>query len=146
MSGVSAVRGPPSGMDGLNVLLRGELSAVHAYQHAQRSAEGIATVGAEEILHFASEHQRAVAALQLTIRELGGVPSIEAATAGAFSRLTNLATLRELREGEISGLAMYEAAAGSLGGDARDLVTLELIPRQHKHIAELSAILSRRAA
>jgi hypothetical protein len=41
---------------------------------------------------------------------------------------------------------MYEAAHLTLDGDARDLVTLELIPRQRKQIAELSAILSRLSA
>ena len=35
------------------------------------------------------------------------------------------------------------AARGMREGDARELATLELIPRQRKHIAELSAIISR---
>lgn len=146
MTGIPALHGPADGADGLGALLRSELSAVHAWQHALRSAEGRDTVDAEEVIHFASEHQRTVAALQLAIRDSGGVPSSEAATSGAFWLPGNGATLRELLEGEMSGLAMYEAATGGLDGDARDLVTLELIPRQHKHIAELSAILSRRAA
>ena len=53
------------------------------------------------------------------------------------------ATVRELLDGEKSGLTMYEATDGTLEGDARDLVTFELIPRQRKHVFELSAILSR---
>ncbi len=146
MTGDAGGRAPTEGTDGLNALLRGELAAVHAYQRALRSAEGRTTVDAVEILRFASEHQRTVAALQGAVRELSGVPASEAATSGAFARLRDTATVRELLDGERSGLAMYEAATGSLGDDARDLVTMELIPRQRKHIAELSAILLRIAA
>lgn len=143
MNGEAGGRAPTAGTDGLNALLRGELAAVHTYQCALRSAEGRATVDATEILRFASEHQRTVAALQCAVRELGGLPASEAATSGAFARLRDTATVRELLEGERSGLAMYEAATGTLGDDARDLVTTELIPRQRKHIADLSAILLR---
>lgn len=146
MTGEASGRTSTDETDGLNALLRGELAAVLAYQRALRSAEGRATVDAAEILRFASEHQRTVAALQGAVRELGGVPASEAATSGAFARLRDTATVRELLDGERSGLAMYEAAAGSLADGARDLVTMELIPRQRKHIAELSAILLRIAA
>ena len=41
---------------------------------------------------------------------------------------------------------MYQAEHSPLKGDARELVTLELIPRQTRHIAELTAIISRLAA
>lgn len=133
------------GTEGLNALLRGELAAVNAYQRALRSTDGGAVVGAVQILRFASEHQRTVAALQSAVRELGGVPASEAGTWGAFTLLRDTATLRELLEGEQSGLRMYETAHGTLGGDARDLVTLELIPRQRRHVAEISAIISRLA-
>ena len=139
-------RAPTERTDGLNALLGAELAAVHAYQHALRSAEGRATVDSMEILRFASDHQRTVAALQGAVRELGGVPASEAATSGAFARLRDTATVRELLDGERSGLAMYEAATGSLGDDARDLVTLELIPRQRRYIADLSAMLLRLVA
>lgn len=138
-----STRGPADGTDDLNTLLRGELAAVNAYQRALRSAENRATVDAAEILRFASEHQRTVAALQVAVRFLGGVPASEAATGGAFARLRDTATLRELLDGERSGLRMYEAANGTLDGDALDLVANELIPRQRTHIAQLSAILSR---
>jgi rubrerythrin len=132
--------------DGLNALLRGELAAVNAYQGALRSAEGRAAVDAAEILRFASEHQRTVAALRGAVREMGGVPASEAGTWGAFALLRETASVRELLEGEESGLRMYEETDGILEGDARDLVTLELIPRQRRHVAELSAIIARLSA
>lgn len=143
MNGDGITRPPLDGVDGLNALLRGELAAVHAYQRALRSAEGRATADAAEILRFASEHQRTVAALQGAVRERDGEPASEAATFGAFALLRDTATVRELLAGEESGLETYEAARGSLDGDARDLLTLELIPRQRRHVAELSSILSR---
>jgi len=143
--GVDA-RAPVDGTDGLNALLRGELAAVNAYQSALRSAEGRAAVDSAKILRFASEHQRTVAALQGAVREMGGVPASEAATTGAFALLRDTASVRELLGGEEAGLKMYEVANGNLAGDAHDLVTLELIPRQRKHVAELSAIISRISA
>ena len=143
MTAGSRVRSPADGIEGLNSLLRGELAAVNAWQHALRSAGSRRTVDVPEILRFAAEHQRTVAALQVVVREMGGVPASEAATEGAFSFLVDTASVRELLDGEKSGLTMYEAADGTLHGDARDLVTLELIPRQRKHVAQLSAILSR---
>ncbi|MFN7987352.1 MAG: hypothetical protein U0529_07770 [Thermoanaerobaculia bacterium] len=143
MTGDANARPPANGTDGLNALLRGELAAVNAYQRALRSAEGRATVDAAEILRFASEHQRTVAALQGAVRQLGGLPASEAATWGAFARLRDTATVRELLDGEKSGLRMYEEANGVLDGDARDLVLQELIPRQRHHIAELTAIILR---
>lgn len=130
--------------EGLNALLRGELAAVKTYQRALRSSEGRKTADGPEILRFATEHQRTVAALQGAVRELGGVPASEAATSGAFALLRDTATVRELLDGEESGLTLYEEAATRfLAGDARDLVTQELIPRQRRHVSELSAILSR---
>jgi hypothetical protein len=133
---------PVDGTDGLNTLLRGELAAVNAYQRALKSTEGGITVDAMEIRRFAWEHQRTVAALQGAVRVMGGVPASEAGTWGAFALLRDTASVRELLDGEEAGLKMYEAANGTLNGDAHDLVTLELIPRQRKHIAELSAIIS----
>ncbi|MCK6681425.1 MAG: PA2169 family four-helix-bundle protein [Thermoanaerobaculia bacterium] len=128
---------------GLNALLRAELAAVNAYQRALRSAENRATVDSAEILSFAAEHQRTVAALQGAVRDLGGIPESEAATWGAFALLSATATARELLSGEEAGLQMYEAASGILDGDARELITLEIIPRQRRHVAELREIIRR---
>jgi bacterioferritin (cytochrome b1) len=131
------------GIEGLNALLSSELAAVSAYEHALRAAESRGTADAAAILRFASEHQRTVAALQGAVRELGGVPSSELATSGAFALLRDTGTLRELLAGEESSLLAYESASGILGGDEETLVTTELIPRQRRHIAGLTAILSR---
>ncbi len=126
----------------LNALLVGELAAVNAYQRVLRSAESRATADVAEILCLASEHQRAAAVLQGVIREMGGVPASEAEEWGAFTLPTVAAMVCELLRGEEAGLRMYEAAQETVDGDARELVTLEFIPRQHKSIAELRAIIA----
>ena len=131
------------GTSEINSLLRGELAAVAAWHRALRSAGGRITVEVAEVLRFAAGHQRTVAALQGAVREMGGIPTREAATSSGFALLADRATVSELLAAEESGLKMFQAANETLDGDARDLVTLELIPRQQRHIAQLAAILSR---
>lgn len=125
----------------MNSLLRGELAAVAAYQHAVRSLVGKVAIDAVEIMNFASEHQRTVAALQAAVRTLGGVPAVEASTWGAFALLRDTASIRSLLEGEAASLAGYRAVLPSLHDDAHELVEFELIPRQNRHVAALSVIL-----
>ncbi len=136
---------PAEGIDELNSLLRGELAAVNAWQLALRSAESRKIVDVPEILRFAAEHQRSVAALQVVVRQLGGVPESEPATEGPFALSAETAAVRDLLDGERFALAVYEAADGTSHDDAHDLVTLELIPRQRRHVALLSDILLRLA-
>lgn len=136
---------PEAGIDELNSLLRGELAAVNAWQLALRSAESRRIVDVPEILRFAAEHQRSVAALQVVVRQMGGVPESQAAAEGPFVLFSDTEAVRELLDGERFGLTRYEAADGTSHGDAHDLVTLELIPRQRRHVALLSDLLQRLA-
>ena len=136
---------PAAGIDELNSFLRDELAAVNAWQLALRSAESRRTVDVSEILRFAAEHQRSVAALQVVVRQMGGVPESQAAAEGSFALFADTAAIHDLLDGERFGLTMYEAADGTFHGDARDLVTLELIPRQRRHVTLLSDILPRLA-
>lgn len=126
----------------LNAFLRAELAAVLAYQHALRSLEGRLGDGFAQIQGFAAAHQRTVAALQGCIRALGGVVAAEAGTWGSFAVLRDAVSVQELLGAEERGLAEYEAALPSLDGEVRDLVEHELIPRQRKHVATLTTLLS----
>jgi hypothetical protein len=138
-----AAHGPPAdSIDRLNVLLRGELAAVAAYQRALRAIDGKIPVDGGEILRFAAEHQRTVATLQAAVHSLGGTPAAETGTWGAFERLRDTVSVHALLAGEEAGLAEYEAALPSLLGDPRELVEKELIPRQRRQIAALSTILA----
>jgi hypothetical protein len=126
----------------LNSFLRAELAAVIAYQHALRSLDGRLGDGLEQIRGFAAAHQRTVAALQGCIRTLGGVVAAEAGTWGSFAVLHDAVSVQELLGAEERGFAEYEAALPFLDGEVRDLVEHELIPRQRRHVATLTRLLS----
>lgn len=126
----------------LNAFLRAELAAVHAYEHALRLLNGRLGDDSVQILGFAAGHQRTVAALQACIRALGGVAAAEAGTWGSFALLRDAVSIRLLLEAEQRGLDEYEAALPSLDGEVRELVEGELVPRQRRHVATLSKILS----
>ena len=133
---------PADCIDQLNALLRGELAAVAAYQRALRAIDGRIPVDGANILRFAAEHQRTVATLQAAVHGLGGTPAAEAGTWDAFERLRDTAPVLALLAGEKAGLSEYEAALSWLSGEPRELVEWELIPRQRRQIAALSAILA----
>jgi hypothetical protein len=141
----------------LNDLLRIELAAVAGYQKAIRAVKTKAVVDGDHLLRLASEHQRTVAVLQGSVQARGGAPvceadAWEASVAAAFNGNGASAVLEKqkfvgaLLEVERRGLAEYEAALTSLDEDARELVELELIPRQRRHVAGLSAMLVNLAA
>ena len=144
-------------LDRLNSLLRVELAAVAGYQKALRTLREKAVTDSDHILQLASDHQRTVTALQGSVHARGGAPL---AAAGAWegcgaAELTDDDALIVLESKEFvgallaverRGLAEYEAALGSLDEDARELVELELIPRQRRHVAQLTAMLGKLAA
>jgi bacterioferritin (cytochrome b1) len=136
----------------LNSLLRVELAAVAGYQKALRALKKKAVGDSDHILRLASEHQRTVSALQGSVQARGGAPVVAAepwegssqaalTADGASMRLENKDFVSALLEVERRGLADYEASLTSLDEDARELVELELIPRQRRHVAGLAAML-----
>ena len=143
-------------IDRLNALLRAELAAVAGYQQALRALKRRADAGSEQLLRLAAEHQRTVTALHGSVAARGGAPVLEARPwegCGAILEDDGPAAILEDRESvgallglEQRGLLDYEAALSSLDGDARELVELELLPRQRRHVALLDAIHARLAA
>ena len=144
-------------IDRLNSLLRGELAAVAGYQKALRTLKKKALAHTDHILRLAAEHQRTVTALHGSVQARGGAPvvtadpwegsSAAALTAeGASMMLEDKEFVGALLELERRSLAEYEAALTVLDEDARELVELELIPRQKRHVAGLSALLVQLAA
>ena len=127
----------------LNELLRVELAAVVAYQHALRSLDGrLGSDSSESVRSMAAGHQRNAAALQACVRALGGAPAAEpGATWSSFVLLRDELSIQQLLEAEENGVAGYEAALPSLDGEVRDLVETELLPRQRIHVATLSKLL-----
>ncbi len=144
-------------IEGLNSLLRVELATVAGYQKTLRSLKTKAAADTEHILRLASDHQRTVAALHGSVQARGGAPVLAAgpwegsgATAltgeDAGVRMESREFLEALLGVERRGLAAYEDSLSSLDADARELVEIELIPRQKKHVAGLSELLVRFAA
>ena len=130
---------------------------VAGYQKVLRALRKKAVGDHDQILRFASEHQRTVAALQGSVQARGGALvvaadpweglGVAALTAeGTSARLEDKAFVGALLEIERRGLAEYEAALTSLDLDARELVEIELMPRQRRHVAGLSAMLIHLAA
>jgi hypothetical protein len=135
----------------LNSLLRIELAAVAGYQKALRALKKKAVGDSDHMLRLASDHQRTVTALQGSVQARGGALLVTAepwdgwgvaalTDEGAPIRLENKEFVGALLEVEKRGLAEYEAALASLDEDARELVELELIPRQRRHVAGLTAM------
>lgn len=140
----------------LNSLLRLEIAAVAGYQKALGALRRRAAADGDQILRLASDHQRTVAVLHGSVQARGGVPVAAAApwegsgvtvlTAGNEARVEGREFVAALLEAERRGLAEYEAALASLDEDARELVEIELIPRQRRHVEALSAMLAHLAA
>ena len=141
----------------LNSLLRVELAAVAGYQKALGVLRKKAESDGDHILRRASDHQRTVTALHGSVHARGGVPVASAAPwegsgvsaltgNGSSLTLSNREFVVALLEAERRGLAQYEASLASLDDDARELVVLELIPRQQRHVEALTAMLSNLAA
>jgi hypothetical protein len=136
----------------LNYLLRRELVVVADYQRMLRNLKDEALADRERILRLAANHQRTVTALEASVRDRGGSPAgasdwPEGSGAGAPTvagtpvMLDDKEFVGALLRRERNGLAEYQAALPGLDGDAQELVELELIPRQRKHIAGLSDLL-----
>ena len=144
-------------IEALNSLLRDELAAVAGYQKALGAMRKKAVADGDHILRLASDHQRTVTALHGSVQARGGVPVVAAApwegsgvaalTADDASHtLGRREFVGALLEVERRGLAEYEASLASLDADAQELVELELIPRQRRHVEALSALLVHLAA
>ena len=154
VTGAGMLRAVPHGLiDRLNGFLRVELAAVAGYQKTLRSLKKKADADCDHILRLASEHQRTVTALHGSVQARGGAPvtaadpwegsdAIVLIAEDATMRLEDEEFVGALLATEQRGLAEYEAALTSLDEDARDLVEFELIPRQRKHVAGLSALLA----
>jgi hypothetical protein len=134
----------------VNAFLRNELAAVAGYQKALRALRLRATADGEQMLQLAADHQRTVTALHGYLQSRGESPALDGepwavlgaavldGNGGAPPRIRDRELLSALLEVERQALADYELALPSLDAEARELVELELIPRQKKHVTGLS--------
>lgn len=134
----------------INKVLRGELSAVEAYDQVLESFSEEPETSL--LLHFRTEHEDSVRQLKAMVQHEGREPSegsgiwgtVVAAVVGTGKLFGNHAALVALKEGEERGLEDYESLLQEeeLGAEDRSVIQHKLIPRQEKHIALLNQMAS----
>ena len=132
----------------LNSLLRGEISAVEAYELALSRFEGLPQI--EQLLQIREEHQRAVDFLRERIIRFGGEPAESSSLWGTFTvAVTGVAklfgpgtALSVLRRGEEYGIDVYEKALTDdhISPDCRTTIASRLLPGLRAHIARLDRL------
>ncbi len=137
-------------IDQLNSFLRGERSAVEAYQKAMAKIED-GPIRAQ-LQSVSESHQKRVEALTARISGLGGTPAVSSGAWGAMTgaiedtaaAFSQKAAIAALESGEDHGLHDYQRDIPNLSVDLRGLVISELLPAQeftHARMSELKRAL-----
>lgn len=143
------MRATDKGIECLNSLLRGELSAAETYQQALNKVEKEPVSG--DLRRIQSEHHEAVSTLQQHIREHGGKPDSGSGAWGTFAKAVegtaklfgNAAAFKALKEGEEHGINDYERALKdeNLPADCKDMIRSRLLPQTRSHIPVLDRLM-----
>ena len=142
---------PGQGVDQLNSLLRGEISAAETYRMAiDKVADGDRAANAGLLREIQEEHGRAAQGIRDRIRELGGEASDSSGAWGAWAKTVqgtmNLfgdgASLKALKEGEEHGLKDYQEALDDVDATSAQLIQNQLIPAQQRHINLLDQLIN----
>jgi hypothetical protein len=133
--------GPGGGksVEQLNGFLRGEIDAVETYKIALDNLESD-THARANLETCLQSHQQRVALLRVAIAKLGGVA---VHGSGAWDKLVKVvdgmaddigdkAAVAALEEGELQELDDYVQHVTELDKDARQLVEMQLLPRQRQ--------------
>ena len=131
-----------------NKLLRGERSAVEAYDQAIEKSAGKPVVGA--LQHMREDHVTAVGELEENVRSMGGEPGQDSGAWGVVATTVqgtaNLigedAALESLQTGEKAGRSDYEGALedDEVMPECKDLIRSVLLPKVVEHIARLDSL------
>lgn len=149
---MDAGRQPNEAVSQLNSLLRGEISAKETYVQAIEKL-GVEGRGEVEVLReIAREHADAVDTLREAVRGAGATPAETSGLWGAFAQgvegaakaLGDAAALKALKEGEEHGLKDYESALDKVDAMTRQIIAVDLIPAQRRHIQQLDSLLAQR--
>lgn len=140
--------GPESRVvDHLNKVLRGELSAVSAYEQVIKKFAQEPEI--YRLIAIREEHDDSVRALRAMISHEGAFPdddpglwgTVVKAVVGAGKLFGNAPALSALKQGEEYGLRLYEDLANeNLNVEDLRVIRSKLIPRQEKHIALLDQL------
>lgn len=134
-----------------NKVLRGELSAVEAYNQVIETFFAEPSCPIATLRQVRDEHVASCESLRRLIESLGDIPSDESGPWGAsVAALVNIQSLfgkdqaiRTLKAGEEHGLKEYEQMLDmDLSERERLIIRDVLLPRQLRHISQLDSILS----
>lgn len=134
-------------VDQLNKVLRGELSAVAAYDQVIEKFANEPEI--YRLSAIREEHVDSVRALRTMITHEGAFPddepglwgTIVKAVVGTGKIFGNSPALTALKQGEEYGLRLYEdLATENLNSEDLRVIRSKLIPRQEKHIALLDQL------
>lgn len=135
--------------DALNLLLRGELSAVETYTQAMSKFEDQQVIA--NLQRIREEHTRAVQEWRERVVHFGGTPSESSGAWGTFaSAVTGTAkvigpgiVLAALKQGEEHGIGQYESALENpdIHPDCQQLIRTDLLPACRKHVVELDRLI-----
>ncbi len=133
----------------LNRLLRGELSAVEAYDRVIEKLQDAPEIAS--LRRIAQEHQQTADALKRYIEEIGEAPDQSSGPWGTFTLavteaaklIGDHAALRTLREGEEHGLKEYEEVVedDEMNPQWRSFIRGELMSVQREHIHTLDEMI-----
>lgn len=135
----------------LNSLLRGEISAVEAYDQAIRKVDDEHVSEATALRAIAQEHGEHAQLLRDAIRKLGGEADESSGPWGAWAKIVegtaklfgDASALKALKEGEEHGLKDYEEALDDVDEATRSLITSHIIPNQRRHIQTLNGMMEK---
>jgi uncharacterized protein (TIGR02284 family) len=144
--------GPGEGVNQLNSLLRGEISAAETYRMAiDKVADNTSSAASAGLLReIQEEHGRAAQGLRDRIRELGGEASDSSGAWGVWAKTVqgtmnlfgDASSLKALKEGEEHGLKDYQEALDDVDATSAQLIQNQLIPAQQRHINLLDQLIS----
>jgi uncharacterized protein (TIGR02284 family) len=135
--------------EGLNRLIRGELSAIETYRQALDKMKDAPE--ATELHSIMVEHRTAVQVLREHVAQRGGNPADSSGAWGAWAKLVegtaqifgNAAALKALKEGEEHGIKEYESFLEDENADreCKDLVRSQLLPQARSHVPVLDRLI-----
>jgi len=135
--------------EGLNRLIRGELSAIETYRQALDKMKDAPE--ATELHAIMVDHRTAAQVLREHVKERGGNPADSSGPWGAWAKLVegaaqifgNAAALKALKEGEEHGIKEYERFLEDPNADqeCKDLARTQFLPQGRSHISILDRLI-----
>jgi len=135
--------------EGLNRLIRGELSAIETYRQALDKMKDAPE--ATELHAIMVDHRTAAQVLREHVKERGGNPADTSGPWGAWAKCVegaaqlfgNAAALKALKEGEEHGIKEYERFLEDPNADqeCKDLARMQLLPQGRSHVPILDRLI-----